>query len=505
LNPTVELKSIVKSFSGVRALDGVSFQAFSGEIHGIVGENGAGKSTLMKILSGIWPHESFQGEIVIDGVTQAFLNPKSAEEAGVVIVHQELALFEELSVAENIYIGQLPSRWGFVHKKTLREKASDLLSRLKINLNVDAKVKSLRVGQKQLVEIAKAYAKNPKILIFDEPTSALSETEVESLLQLIESLRERNITLLYISHKFHELKRLCDRITVLRDGRSIQSFVKSEWNENKIIEAMVGRKIESLYPKKRPFNLERETLLRLNQWTLTDLKSGRPVLQNIDLDLKRGEILGIAGLMGSGRTELLHSLFGDHENYKLAGDLLFEGKPLRPRRTRDAIRSGFALVTEDRKLKGLILQRSVRENMSLAILKNISRWLKILPEPEVDLCQYYRKLLRLKADNLNSAVSTLSGGNQQKVILARWLATKPKILFLDEPTRGVDVVAKAEIYHWMRDLVDQGLTLILVSSEMPELVSMSDRVAILKEGRLAGTLSGDEINQTKIMERISLA
>lgn len=505
MQPTVELRAITKDFSGVRALDGVSFKAYAGEVHGLAGENGAGKSTLMKILSGVWPAGTFSGDILIDGNSQTFIDPKAAECSGIAIVHQELALFQELTVAENIFIGQLPTRHGRVDRATLRDRTREILKKMKVDLDPDRKVSELRVGQQQLVEIAKAYAKAPKILIFDEPTSALAEDEIQGLLLLIEELRSQGLTLLYISHKFPELKRLCNRVTVLRDGKSVDSFVREEWDENRIIEAMVGRSIQSLFPKKRPKDSKRETFVELKDWTVKDRSSGRVLLDRINLEIRKGEILGIAGLMGSGRTELLHSIFGDQMTWDREGQILVEGKPIKISRTSDAIQHGFALVTEDRKLKGLVLQRPVRENMSLAILSNLSRWLKIQRDVEEELCEYYRKLLRLKAADLDVPVSTLSGGNQQKVILSRWLATKPRVLFLDEPTRGIDVVAKTELYHWMRELVDQGLTLVLVSSEMPELVSLSDRIVVLKQGREVGMLEGDDIHQVKIMERIALA
>lgn len=500
---SVELENISKFFGDIPALQNVSLKAYAGECLGLMGENGAGKSTLMKILSGVWPHGSFSGQIKIEGRSKSFSGPQQAADAGLAIIHQELSLFDEMSVAENIFMMDLPSKGGLFQKKDLYRDAEALMKRLNFHVPVDALVKSLSVGQRQLVEIARAFTRPVKILIFDEPTSALSDREIEILFSVIRDLKKQNVACIYISHKLPEIRELCERVSVLRDGRNAGSFDDNRWSDADLIEGMVGRKIENIFPPKRPFKTDRTTLLEVRDLTYQVSPSQKPVLDHIDFDLKEGEILGIAGLMGSRRTELVSALFGALKVPKISGKILMSGNEIEIETPQDAIRNGFGLVTEDRKLTGLVLEMDVRENMTLPILRKISKYFSIQAVRESELVDYYSKILRIKAASQTLKVRHLSGGNQQKVILGRWLSIQPKILMLDEPTRGIDVYAKSEIYFLMRQLVDQGLTLIVVSSELPEIVSMSDRVLVMREGKLAGILDGDSVSQQKIMEKIA--
>jgi len=479
----------------------VSLRAFAGECLGLVGENGAGKSTLMKILSGIWPRGTYTGGILIDGESVEFAGPKEATQAGIAIIHQELSLFEELSVAENIFIGDFPSSLGVVKQKALFEKSEAILRKLNFTISPYARVKQLSVGERQLVEIARAFTKPVKVLIFDEPTSALTDREIETLFRLIHELKATGVACIYISHKLPEIHELCSRVTVLRDGKTVGHFVKAELNDEALIEAMVGRKIDAIFPPKRPFQKDRPILLKAEHLQYRDSHSRKLLLNDISFDVRQGEIFGIAGLMGSRRTELLLSLFGSLAADKLSGSVELEGKQVDITSPSEAIHHGLALVTEDRKVTGLILEMDVKGNLTLPILRRLSKASVIRSEEESRLVQYYCKILRIKTPDENFKVRYLSGGNQQKVILGRWLSTQPKLLLLDEPTRGIDVLAKAEIYFLMRQLVDQGLTLILVSSELPEVVSLSDRVLVMREGKVAGLLQGNDISQKSIMER----
>lgn len=498
---SVELKEVSKFFSGVRALEGVSLEVFPGECLGLVGENGAGKSTLMKILSGVWPANDFDGHIFLDGIEQKFDGPRAAQHAGIAIIHQELSLFEELTVAENMFISDLPSRLGVVAREQLVEKSQALLNKFGFSISPDEFVKNLSVGERQLVEIARSFTHPVKVLIFDEPTSALTDREIEVLFRLIQELKEHGVASIYISHKLPEIRELCDRIVVLRDGKSVAKFESRSWTDQQLIESMVGRKIESIFPPKRTFDPDRQILLRVENLHYRDLRTGMPLLKDVNFDVRKGEVFGISGLMGSRRTELVSALFGSLEAEKVSGSVRLGGQLVEINSPQDAIRNGLALVTEDRKESGLVLEMDVKGNLTLPILKRLSSFATIRSFEESELVKYYCKVLRIKTPNEHFKVRNLSGGNQQKVIIGRWLSTQPKILLLDEPTRGIDVVAKAEIYHLIRQLVDQGLTLILVSSELPEVVSLADRVLVMREGRVAGVLEGDAINQVNIMER----
>ncbi len=499
--PIVELRNISKEFSGVRALSNVNLSIYAGECLGLVGENGAGKSTLMKVLSGVWPAGTFDGDMFVEGRSVLFYEPKDASSAGIAIIHQELSLFQELSIAENIFMGDMPATLGIVKAKDVVERSREILERLHFDIDPLTLVKDLSVGEQQLVEIARAFRRPIKVLILDEPTSALSDREIENLFSLIRDLKRQGVACVYISHKLPEIHELCDRITVLRDGESVAHLEKKNLSDGAIIEAMVGRKIEAIFPPKRPFDANREVLLEVRNLNYKDPKTGIPLLKEVSFDVRKGEIFGIAGLMGSRRTEILLSIFGALQADKTSGEMFLEGKPLHVQSPIDAIQAGIGLVTEDRKISGLVLEMDVQSNLTLPILRRLSRFLTIKGNEEKDLVDYYIRILRIKTPHANFKVRNLSGGNQQKVIIGRWLSTKPKILLLDEPTRGIDVMAKAEIYYLMRQLVDQGLTLVLVSSELPEVVSLSDRVLVMREGMVAGLLSGKEMSQKSIMER----
>ncbi len=498
--PLVELRKISKSFSGVLALDDVSLRVRAGECVGLVGENGAGKSTLMKVLSGVWPDKSFTGEILLNGKLQNFSGPKDALDAGIAIIHQELSLFDEMTVAENIWMQDLPRQFGVVDFTKINADTEALLAQFNLDILPQTLVKHLSVGEKQILEIARSFTRHVRVLIFDEPTSALSDQEIESLFTLIDGIKAKGVACLYISHKLDEIHRLCERVVVLRDGRSVKEFDSKPWSTDALIEAMVGREIANLFPPKRP-GQSRKAILEVRDLTYLDKALPRPLLDQISFDVREGEVFGIAGLLGSRRTELLMALFGSLSAQKVSGEILLEGKPLDHGDPRLAIQQGLGFVTEDRKGTGLLLDRSVRENMTLPILKQISRFWKINSKEEGGIVSHFSSLLRIKAASPEISIRHLSGGNQQKVILGRWLSSKPKILLLDEPTRGIDVRAKSEIYFLMRELVDQGLTLIVVSSELPEIVSLCDRVMVLRQGRNAGILEGSSVTQQKIMER----
>jgi len=502
MTASVVLQSISKSFGNNWALRNVNLKAFPGECLGILGENGAGKSTLMNVLSGIWPAGSYTGDIFLAGQRQVFESPRDAKEAGIAIIHQELALFSELSVAENIYISDLPTAHGLLKREQMTDSAGRLLKDLGFDLDPQMQLGRLSIGQRQLVEIAKALAQNARVLIFDEPTSALSDTEVEKLFLLIDSLKARGITCLYISHKFNEILRLCDRVIVLRDGESVFEASKDGGFDTGVwIEKMVGRKLEAVFPTKPPRSESSPILLEVSHLSYRDPSTGKQILKDVTFELREGEILGVAGLMGSKRSDLLMALFGALDARGLQGEIRLQGKPLIFNDPRDALDAGMALVTEDRKHLGLFFERSCLENMTLPMLHQLQSYGLLQETQEVELFEYYRRILRIKTSGPQETIKNLSGGNQQKVILGRCLAQKPKVLLLDEPTRGVDVNAKAEIYFLIRELIRQGLSIILVSSELPEIVALCDRAIVMNRGEIRGLLMDSEMTQEKILER----
>lgn len=499
-NPLLEMRSITKTFPGVKALSDVSFEVGEGEIHCLVGENGAGKSTLMKVLSGVYPHGEYTGEILISGMEQIFRNIRDSEKAGIAIIYQELALVPEMTVYENIFLANEIHKGPLVDWNETVKRAGEVLKRVGLDVNPAAKIKSLGVGKQQLVEIAKALSKDVKILILDEPTSALNEGDSENLLNLLRDLKSHGVTSILISHKLKEVINIADKVTVLRDGQTICTLDahKGEVNEPVLIKHMVGREINNIYPKREHVRSD-EVLFEVKNWTAYNPALGRTILKDVNFHVCKGEIIGLAGLMGSGRTELALSIFGNPDKYRVEGELTLKGKKKRFHHPSEAIKAGLAYVTEDRKGDGLILIQDVKQNITIANLREIAKRGVIDENAEIQVADHYAKSLNIKTPSIEQKVQNLSGGNQQKVSLGKWLFVKPDVLILDEPTRGIDVGAKFEIYTIMNRLVEQGMCIIMISSELPEVLGMSDRVYVVSSGTIAGEMPIEEATQEKIM------
>ncbi len=495
----LEMKGIVKKFPGVIALKNVTFSAVKAEVHALVGENGAGKSTLMKVLSGVHPYPSYDGELIIKGELRRFSGTREAEKAGVSIIHQELNLIPELTVAENIFLGREPVKppLSFIDRKKMNEEAAGLISSFNIDISTSALIKDLSVGRQQMVEIAKALSVSSDILVLDEPTSALTEMEIKTLFEIIRDLKKRGVTMIYISHKLDEIFEICDSATVLRDGETVATLPVSELDNDRLVSLMVGRELTQLYPD-RNAEIGEEAVRVENMYVANPFLPGEKIVENVSFTAHKGEILGMAGLMGSGRSEIVTAMFGAFPA-NTAGKLFIEGKQVDIKNPQHAIRSGIGLVTEDRKRFGLVLIMSVKENTSLAALDKVSASQIIKPGEEKKLVDKYIHELNIKTSGQNVIVNTLSGGNQQKVVISKWLANKPKILILDEPTRGVDVGARFEIYQIMNKLVEQGVCIIMISSDLPEVLGMSDRILVMHEGTITGEFSREDATQEKIM------
>lgn len=496
----LEMRGIGKSFPGVRALDQVNLSVEPGEIHAICGENGAGKSTLMKVLSGVYPHGSYDGEIVYDGQTAAFRTIRDSEARGIIIIHQELALVPQLSVAENMFLGNEVASGGIIDWKRTWKRTRELLAKVGLSEAPTTPVGKLGVGKQQLIEIAKALAKDVRLLILDEPTAALQENDSAKLLDLMLELKAQGVTQIIISHKLNEIRRVADRVTVIRDGSTVSTLTRDEITEDRIIRDMVGRDMAHRYPDRTP--QIGEVLMSVRNWTVWHPEQPRKIIDDVSFDVRRGEILGIAGLMGSGRTELAMSLFGRSHGRNIEGTASIAGAPADLSTVSRAIEAGLAYVTEDRKELGLILEEPIQRNISLANLAGIASGGVLSAGRERRVADGYRRDLRIRTPGVNQRVMNLSGGNQQKVVLAKWLFTDPKVLILDEPTRGIDVGAKFEIYSLMNQLVAQGHGVVMISSEMPELLGMCDRIHVMNEGRFVGELSRDEASQERIMALI---
>jgi putative multiple sugar transport system ATP-binding protein len=500
--PLLEMKSITKVFPGVKALNNVSFRVAQGEIHCLVGENGAGKSTLMKVLSGVYPHGDYTGDIVFGGEIQKFSSISDSEKAGIAIIYQELALIPEMTVYENIFLGnEIKEANGFtVNWNETIKRAVEALKKVRLDVNPATKVKDLGVGKKQLIEIAKALSKEVKLLILDEPTAALNEDDSENLLNLLRELKTHGVTCIMISHKLREVIAIADTVTVLRDGQTICTLdaKKGEVSENILIKHMVGREIDNIYPPKE-HKQPGEIVLEVRNWCVYNPALGRDILKDVNFNIKKGEIVGFSGLMGSGRTELALSLFGNPDRYKVSGEMYIKGVKKHLGHTSNAISAGMAYVTEDRKGDGLILIQDVKQNITLANLKEVADRGVVNDNAEIKVANEYKSSLNIKTPSIEQKVSNLSGGNQQKVSLGKWLFVKPNILILDEPTRGIDVGAKYEIYTIMTKLVQQGMSIIMISSELPEILGMSDRVYIVAAGKIAGEMPIEEATQEKIM------
>ncbi|MEF2965490.1 xylose ABC transporter ATP-binding protein [Paenibacillus sp. M1] len=494
----LEMVNISKEFPGVKALDDVNFKVLKGEIHALCGENGAGKSTLMKVLSGLYPAGTYVGDILIGGVKKQFHNITDAEKAGIAIIHQELALVKDMTVGENIFLGAEPKKRGMIQWDELYHQASQWLNKVGLRISPDTRIGSLGIGQQQLVEIAKALSKHTQILILDEPTAALTESEVAILMGILNQLRSDGVTCVYISHKMPEVFALADSITVLRDGRTIATLNRKETNDDQVVSLMVGRELTERYPRME--HTPGQIVLEVRDYLVWHPeKRNQKVIKDVSFSLRQGEILGIAGLMGAGRTELVSSLFGAYEG-KASGEVLVEGKSVRIRKVADAIQAGIALVSEDRKRQGLVMGMDVKTNTTMATMGKVSRWGVINDNEEMKWGNKYVHDLKTKTASLETLVGTLSGGNQQKVVIGKWLMSDPKILIMDEPTRGIDVGAKYEIYHLMNRLASQGVAIIMISSELPEVLGMSDRILVMSEGRFVREFHWREATQENIMQ-----
>ncbi len=487
LKPIVEMEHITVEFPGVKALDDVEFSLLPGEVHVLLGENGAGKSTLMKVLSGVCKRDA--GTVRVDGEEADFSGTKDAKAAGVNIVHQELNLVPYLTVAENIFLGREPKAGGVIAWKKLFREAEEILQSLGVDISARAVLKTLSVAQQQMVEIAKCVSQNSKVIIFDEPTSSLTDKEINALFRIIGDLRNQGVGVVYISHRFDEIKRIGDRATIMRDGHYIGTVNVADTSTDSMISMMVGRELSDMFPKVEVS--VGEVLLEARNFSTRDL------LRNCSLSVRRGEILGLAGLMGAGRTELARAMIG--ADPVTSGEILLDGRPLRVRSPEDAVRQGIGLLPEDRKHHGLVLGMSVGENITLANLKKTMRNGILSRKREDAFGTQYVDAIRIKTPHLRQKVKFLSGGNQQKVVIGKWLMSDCKVLIFDEPTRGIDVAAKAEIYRIMCELAGQGIAIIMISSELPEVLGMSDRIAVMCGGRVAGELSRSEATQEKIM------
>ncbi|WP_010283673.1 multiple monosaccharide ABC transporter ATP-binding protein [Bacillus timonensis] len=496
----LEMRNIIKTFPGVKALDNVNLKVKKGEIHALVGENGAGKSTLMKVLSGVYPSGTYEGGIFFEGEECHFKDIKQSEQIGIVIIHQELALSPFLSIAENIFLGNERQSNNIIDWQETFLEAKKLLERVGLKESPNTAVMDIGVGKQQLVEIAKALSKNVKLLILDEPTAALNETDSENLLKLLLELKNQGITSILISHKLNEVSSISDNITILRDGQTIETFEAKDGkaSEDRIIKGMVGRELTSRFPDRVP-NIG-ETIFEVKNWNVYHpLQRERKVIDNVNIHIRRGEIVGLAGLMGAGRTEFAMSIFGKTYGKKITGSLFKNGGEIQANTVSEAIQHGIAYVSEDRKTYGLNLIEDIKRNITLANLKRISKSTVIDENKEFQEAQLLRERLNIKTPTLAQLAGNLSGGNQQKIVLSKWIFTEPDILILDEPTRGIDVGAKFEIYSLINELAAEGMGVLVISSELPEVLGLSDRIYVMNEGRITGELDCEEANQESVM------
>lgn len=497
----LEMRGITKTFPGVKALNNVNIKVRKGEIHSLCGENGAGKSTLMKVLSGVYPHGSYEGDILFEGQVCEFKDIKQSEEKGIVIIHQELALIPYLSIAENIFLGNERAKKGVINWNDTIVKTRELLDKVGLTENPNTLVTNIGVGKQQLVEIAKALSKRVKLLILDEPTAALNEDDSENLLQLMLEFKRQGISCILISHKLNEVSKVSDSITILRDGRTIETMDmrKDKVTEDRIISGMVGRDLTQRYPERHP--KIGGVALEIQDWTVyNEEHPDRKALDNVNMVIRHGEIVGIAGLMGAGRTELAMSIFGKSYGRNISGKLIKDGKEIQIPSISQAIANGFAYVTEDRKEYGLILMDDIKRNISLTGISKLSNKAVVNEREEVMVAEEMRKRMNIKAPSILQKTGNLSGGNQQKVVLSKWIFAEPDILILDEPTRGIDVGAKYEIYTIIQQLADQGKAVLVISSELPEVIGLSDRIYVMNAGKITGEVSREEASQETLMK-----
>ena len=498
----LEMRSITKEFPGVKALDNVTFEVKKGTIHALVGENGAGKSTLMNVLSGIYPYGTYTGDIVYDGEVCRFSKIRDSEEKGIVVIHQELALVPYMSIGENMFLGNERGKKFAINWDETYAEAAKYLKIVGLTEQPHTLIKDIGVGKQQMAEIAKALAKHARLLVLDEPTSSLNETDSKALLDLMLKFKEEGLTSIIISHKLNEVSYVADDITIIRDGQTIETLHRGvdDFSEDRIIRGMVGREIADRFPK-RPGVTIGEVAMEVKDWNVYHpIYAGKRVVDNVSFHVRKGEVVGISGLMGAGRTELAMSIFGHSYGTDITGTLKINGKEVKLHSPREAIDNGLAYVTEDRKGNGLILSNPIRVNTTLANLKGVSSKGGVInPDKEISVAEEYRQKLRTKCTGIEQNVGKLSGGNQQKVLLSKWMYTDPDILILDEPTRGIDVGAKYEIYCIINQLVAEGKSVIMISSELPEVLGMSDRIYVMNEGRFVGEFAQGEANQEKIM------
>jgi len=498
----LEMLDITKTFPGVKALEHVNLKVRRGDIHAICGENGAGKSTLMKVLSGVYPFGSYEGEIKYEGKECRFTGIHDSEKLGIVIIHQELALVPMLSIAENMFLGNEQAKGGVIDWDRVRRRSGELLRKVGLKENPDTLIGNIGTGKQQLVEIAKALAKDVKLLILDEPTASLSEKDSQSLLDLLLEFKTQGITSIMISHKLNEIKRVADQITIIRDGKSIETMDKADITEDRIVTSMVGRTLENRYPARTP--KIGETIFEVKNWSVYHpLNAERQIIKNVNLHVKKGEVVGIAGLMGAGRTELAMSVFGKTYGANITGEVLLHGKKADTSTVGKAVKAGLAYATEDRKVYGLNLIDHIKHNVTIANLPGVSSKSGVINDnSELNVANEYRKKTNIRSSSVYQITGNLSGGNQQKVVLSKWLFSNPDVLILDEPTRGIDVGAKYEIYTIINKLAEEGKGVLVISSEMPELLGICDRIYVLNEGRIVGELAGHEASQEKIMRAI---
>ena len=500
----LEMNGITKTFPGVKALDNVNLKVKKGEIHALVGENGAGKSTLMNVLSGIYPYGSYEGDIVYDGEICKFKEIKDSEKKGIVIIHQELALVPYMTIAENMFLGNEQGKKMAIDWTKTYGRAEELMKKVGLKEDPHTLIKDIGVGKQQLVEIAKALAKDVKLLILDEPTASLNESDSQALLELMLEFKKQGMTSIIISHKLNEISYVADKITVIRDGSTIETMDKEvdDFSENRIIRGMVGRELSNRFPARENVKIG-EICMEVDHWTVHHpMTPAKKVVDDVSFYVRRGEVVGISGLMGAGRTELAMSLFGHSYGTGISGTVKMNGKEVHLKNVRQAIDHKLAYVTEDRKGNGLILTNPIYTNTSLAKMDKVSRYGVIDKLKEVQIAEDYRQKLHTKAPSVYQNVGNLSGGNQQKVLLAKWMLTDPDVLILDEPTRGIDVGAKYEIYCIINDLVAAGKSVIIISSELPEVLGMSDRIYVMNEGKMVGEVDGKEATQEIIMSYI---
>ncbi|MBQ4424284.1 MAG: ATP-binding cassette domain-containing protein [Lachnospiraceae bacterium] len=500
----LEMRGIIKQFPATRALDNVNFVVRRGSIHALVGENGAGKSTLMKVLSGLWPYGTYEGDIVYEGEVCKFNKIKDSENKGIVIIHQELALVPYMSIGENMFLGNEKGKHFAIDWEKTHAEATKYLKMVGLTESSKTLVKDIGVGKQQLVEIAKALAKNARLMILDEPTSSLNEEDSKALLDMLLEFKKQGMTSIIISHKINEIAYVADDITIIRDGKTIETLTKGvdDISEDRIIRGMVGRELEDRFPKRHDVAIG-DVALEVEHWNVYHpIYTERKVVDDVSFNVRKGEVVGFSGLMGAGRTELAMSLFGRSYGTQITGTVKIHGKEVKLHSPRQAIDAGLAYVTEDRKVNGLILSNPISVNTTLANLKGVTKHGVIDYDKELKVAEEYKEKLHTKTPSVTLNVSSLSGGNMQKVLLSKWMYSDPDILILDEPTRGIDVGAKYEIYCIINDLVAEGKSVIMISSELPEVLGMSDRIYVLNEGRIVGEFSREEASQEKIMARI---